>query len=414
MTTVNKTSTDINRRAIDLDKYNVREVLPQFFQEEYPDLIKLLEYYFEHYDQPDNPAKILNDLYTIRDIQQVPEDLLLYIGEEVLLGDPYFENFASKRLSVLFSNTLYRSKGSKFSIEKFFKIFFNVDAEVEYPKKDIFTVGAPIRETQDYDLSVFEVLAGSNFTYNIFGDVTVLIDGVTLTEDVDYSLNTDTKTVSLLGTLGESFLTGSTLTIESRPDNFTYIGSDFQEKKIIDNRRYQLFSILIKSPLSINNWGSTYEKFVHPAGMYYQAQVSVVGSVDFSFGSQEISVPETPELLVETQSEIISESSFRYTDITGIVSDSADPADTTGKIRIALEPQKLSDETNNFADDTIIELGRQYGTIRDAYNIRPPLGDEDSAGLGLSRDSDSFVDISNAFELIDGNLYEDSDGLVTV
>lgn len=413
MTSLDKTLTDINRRSVDLDKYNVREILPMFFQEEYPDLLKLLDYYFENFDQDDQATKILNDLYTLRDIQQVADDFLVYIGEEVLLGDPYFENFASKRLSILFSNALYRSKGSRFSIEKFFKIFYNIEAEVEYPKKDIFTIGAPIKETQDYDLSAFGTfLVGKNFSYNIFGDVTITIDDVELTEDVDYSLNTDDKVFTILNTIDESFLTGSTLTVESRPENFTVIGADLQEKKILDNKRYQLFSILIKSPLSINYWGETYKKFIHPAGMYYQAFVQLIGSADLNIAEQEPNIPETPELLVEGQSEIFSTSSVRFTDLTGIVADSADPLTTTGKIRIHLEPSKMQDETNVHSETPIIDIGRQYGSIRDFYNVKPPLGDEDSAGGGISRDSDSFIDISNNFELIDGNVYEDSDGLV--
>jgi hypothetical protein len=409
---LNKTLTDLGRRNIDLDKYSVREILPSFFQSDYPLLIKLLEYYYESIEESENASRFLNDLYTIRDVKQAPIELLKFLGEEVLLGDPYFEQFVDQRLSILISNTLYRSKGTKFAIENFFKVFFNVDAEIEYPKNDIFNIGRPQKEQQIYDTSDYRTIVDRNFLYVHDGELLVKAGSTTLVEDEDYFHDAFNKRITILDTLQSGLENSTTVTLEITPKRFSLIGVDLQEKKLINDKLYQLFSLLIKSPLPKSSWTDAYKKFVHPSGMYFQAQVQCFSNVDLNLGPTPFSIPETPELLVEDEASL---SPFVYTDLTGIVGDSADPGDATGLLRIPLEPIVLSDNIDTYADNITVEmLNRQYPAIVDVYNIRPPTGDEDSAGIGLSRDSDHYIDVSNALELIDQNFYDDSDGSITI
>ena len=408
----NKTLTDLNRRDIDLDKYYIQEILPSFFQEEYPQFIKFLEYYFEFLEEPNLASRYLNDLYTIRDIKQAPIELLKYVAEEVLLGDPYFEQFVDQRLSILLSNTLYRSKGTKFSIETFFKVFFNVDAEVDYPKKDIFNIGRPQKELQVYDTSDYDTIIDKNFLYSLDGEVLVKAGTTTLIEDEDYTLDSINKRIIILNTLQSGLANSSSVTLEVEPKSFSLIGVDLQEKKLINNRLYQLYSLLIKTPIPASTWTDSYKKFVHPAGMYFQAQVNCFSNFDLKLGPMPFSIPEVPQLLVEDEGSL--HATLAYTDLTGIVADSADPADNTGLLRIPLEPNILSDNADTYTDITIEQIDRQYRSITDTYNIKPPTGDEDSAGGGVSRDSDHFIDVSNALERIDQNFYDDSDGSITI
>ena len=60
----------------------------------------------------------------------------------MLLGQAYFEGFLDKRTAAKFSHNLYSTKGTKFSIQQFFRMFYGIDVEVDYPKKDVFTVGS--------------------------------------------------------------------------------------------------------------------------------------------------------------------------------------------------------------------------------------------------------------------------------
>lgn len=135
------TLTDLNRRELSFDSHLVKEVLPEFFRTEYPKLITLLEKYYEFEESDDAPSRLIHDLFYNRDITQVDIDLLSYIEDELLLGQSYFEGFQDKRAAAKYSNTLYRSKGTKFSIQQFFRTFFGIDPDIIYTKEQVFTVG---------------------------------------------------------------------------------------------------------------------------------------------------------------------------------------------------------------------------------------------------------------------------------
>lgn len=135
---------DINRREIAIPKHSIKEVLPEFFRTEYPKLITLLEQYYEYEDADTTPSKLIHDLFYARDVTQTDLSLLSFIEDELLLGQSYFEGFADKRAAAKYSSTLYRSKGTKYSIQQFFRTFFGVDPEVIYTKENVFKVGDEI------------------------------------------------------------------------------------------------------------------------------------------------------------------------------------------------------------------------------------------------------------------------------
>ena len=135
-----KTLHDLGRRELNLRHYKVEEVLPDHIVENYPKLVQLLETYFHFEDQSSSPTDLLNELFTLRDITQTDIDLLSYLEDELLLGQSYFEGFQDKREAAKYSNTLYRSKGTKYSIQQFFRTFFGIDPDVVYTKKQIFTL----------------------------------------------------------------------------------------------------------------------------------------------------------------------------------------------------------------------------------------------------------------------------------
>ncbi len=87
-----------------------------------------------------------------REGTQTDLELLSYIEDELLLGQAYFEGFTDKRAAAKYSSTLYKSKGTKYSIQQFFRTFFNVDPDVVYTKRQIFNVGESIigAESQRY------------------------------------------------------------------------------------------------------------------------------------------------------------------------------------------------------------------------------------------------------------------------
>ena len=123
------------------DHHSVEQVLPDYFKTEYPKLIKLLEAYNQFEDSDQSPARLVHDVITARDITANDLSLLSFIEDELLLGQSYFEGFTNKRAAAKFSNNLYRSKGTLYSIQQFFRTFFGVTPDVRYTKEDRFMVG---------------------------------------------------------------------------------------------------------------------------------------------------------------------------------------------------------------------------------------------------------------------------------
>ena len=137
-----KTRVDNNRRKLSLqDKHSVKEILPAYFLEEYPKLVTFLEAYYEQEDMPESPARLIHELFLNRDITATDLTLLSIIEDELLLGQQYFEGFTNKRAAAKYSNTLYRSKGTLYSIEQFFRTFFSISPDVVYTKSNVFIVG---------------------------------------------------------------------------------------------------------------------------------------------------------------------------------------------------------------------------------------------------------------------------------
>lgn len=137
-----KTRVDNNRRKLSLqDKHSVKEILPAYFLEEYPKLVTFLEAYYEQEDMPESPARLIHELFLNRDITATDLTLLSFIEDELLLGQQYFEGFTNKRAAAKYSNTLYRSKGTLYSIEQFFRTFFSISPDVVYTKSNVFIVG---------------------------------------------------------------------------------------------------------------------------------------------------------------------------------------------------------------------------------------------------------------------------------
>ena len=142
---------DKNRRHINLRTAKIQGVLPEYFAASYPKFISLLEHYYEFLSENDS-TEMLTHLFATRDVNETDITLLSFIEDELLLGDAYFQGFAKPdsteiereaqlRAAANFSSIMFRSKGTRFAIEWFFRSFYGIDAEVIYPKENIFTIG---------------------------------------------------------------------------------------------------------------------------------------------------------------------------------------------------------------------------------------------------------------------------------
>jgi len=142
---------DLNRRPLPFQRSKIREVLPEYFIADYPTFITFLEKYYEFLDSDGTYAfdTQIHKLFSTRDVDQTPGSLLDTLGKELGQGISTVSNFTDPRYSIRRFGELYRTKGTAISAEQFFRSFFQVEPEIQYPKENLFTVGSSSIGWQD-------------------------------------------------------------------------------------------------------------------------------------------------------------------------------------------------------------------------------------------------------------------------
>lgn len=177
---MSNTPFSIERRNLALHKNKVREVLPEHFIAQYPDLITFLEKYYQYLDsdQTINADQQIKGLFGVRDLHSTSTDNLNRIFKEIGLGlanTTYFQDpvFSARLISIF-----HRVKGSLYSVEAFFKAFYGIDAEISYPKRNIFIVGESqigpesLRFIQDGALyQIFSILIKSELPSSVWREL---------------------------------------------------------------------------------------------------------------------------------------------------------------------------------------------------------------------------------------------------
>ena len=212
---------------------------------------------------------------------------------------------------------------------------------------------------------------------------------------------------------------GEEATIEFPKDNLLFVGGldpsgtqgrigfDFQNR-LPNNAQFQIFSILIKSGLSVSDYESLYTRFAHPAGFNFSGQVAFDGEGVITLTSEGINPIESSVgdiLLVDEATQTITSI---VTELTAIFDSSAngDP-NTDGVFRVSLN---VNDAVSRYQDFTLTELGGIYSSIEKLitpnsftfdnsviqYNARDSLRDnqrpivkDSGSGFGIHQPPDS-------------------------
>jgi len=311
-----------NRRPRNFLHRKVRDALPEFFTQDFPKLVTFLEKYYDYLDSDDVSSfdNQLRQIYQTRDTQEVPSKLLSTLISEIAAGNTG-DNFTDPNFYAQRIHELHRTKGSRFSIEEFFRAFYQQNVEVEYPKNNIFTVG------HDSAGPLSRIGAESN-------------------------------------------------------------------KFIRNNALYQIYSILIKSPLAQTTWIELYKKFVHPAGFYIagsvQTDVEAIGTLSAPLASPDsgnpgvISSAVTSAIAPFTQMTILSE---------GLSIDS-------GGFR-----SQLGQTIDKYQSIPANALNTIYGNINEILTVKSFTFDDSDIGdsAGTAR-----PDFSIALETMDNEQFDSS------
>lgn len=185
-------------------------------------------------------------------------------------------------------------------------------------------------------------------------------------------------------------------------DNLLYVGGidstgsqgliGFEDQfRIQDNELYQIFSVLIRSGLSRNDYETLYKKFVHPGGFFFGTQVLTQGNgiVTLS-GSGENPIDSARGIVtLVDQAQIIMSTGFN--DLTALV----DSGDRLYRIT-------LNDAIDKYDDFSVINLNSIYRNLDTLTTPNSFTFDDsadhapDSAHIGMSiitetMDNDMFT-----------------------
>lgn len=171
---------DLNRRNLSFSRSKIREVLPEYFVESYPNLVLFLEKYYSYLEDEnaDSFKREINNLFVSRDPEQVDEQKLDYLLEEIGNGLKSSSFFDNPRLMTALLSRFYRVKGSLASIEGFFRGFYGQEVSIEYPKNKMFIVGESevgyesLKYIQDNKLyQIFSILIKSAISTSTYNDL---------------------------------------------------------------------------------------------------------------------------------------------------------------------------------------------------------------------------------------------------
>lgn len=315
------------RQQLQLVQHPVAEVLPAHFAEQYPNLILFLKKYYEHVDAVGTPESSMHKVFNLHDISSIEPQFLSFLEQQFLLGRTNFSEISDKRSALKINSSLYKAKGSKFSLEQFFRMFFGVDAQVEYTKKNVFIVG------------------------------------------------------------------------ESE------IGSE-SLRYITNNELYQTYAILIRTSIGLSSWKESYKLFVHPAGMYLGAQLSIETTNVLARVAMPDVVPLVQNIAVTGIGSMIG-STFTA-DITGIVALNDDSDYRIGLVNtIRLYQDVELPSLSNTSDEpiTLAGIDAQYNNIAELMTATSPGMDN---ALALDEEGNvvaGTIGMSNTHETMDQASY---------
>jgi hypothetical protein len=132
-----------DRREISLRRSRVDAVLPEFFRGEYPNLVAFLEHYYDYADSDGEFNDDLRRLFENHDIDGMALTKLDYLFGEI--GDGLRKSiFDDPRETLKNISDFFRNKGTAFGAAQYFRLLYDEDVVVEYPKDNTFMVGASL------------------------------------------------------------------------------------------------------------------------------------------------------------------------------------------------------------------------------------------------------------------------------
>jgi len=119
--------------------------LPEYIRTDYPKFVDFISAYYEFLEKSNDPNKVIYNLENYRNIDDIPDFVLDKIKQEVMKDfnveltiDRETGNPINSRNVVKNIKEFYDSKGTENSIRFLFRILYDKEIDIYYPKTDIF------------------------------------------------------------------------------------------------------------------------------------------------------------------------------------------------------------------------------------------------------------------------------------
>ena len=269
----------------------VDDLVPEHVASSYPGLMRAIKVYADFLEHGNGAGHWLNTIDAQRDIDRIETELLTELQKEV--GAPIPRQFAADPRKFYKRVTeYYRERGTPASIQAFFRVLFNDDVEIYFPKEDMLipSDGKWFDRTDDvinnpgsYTPTFIFTVSGSTDTVSgqddsgrqlIYDNPIVFLNG---TYTTDYApmveVNTTTNRLDYSFKFNSSLQNGDKVEVYSSGSFSNNDGFLDNYKKIQDSFFYQKFSYVLRTGTNTDEWKNPFARLVHPAGFIFFGEI---------------------------------------------------------------------------------------------------------------------------------------------
>lgn len=275
----------------------VDELIPDHVQGSYPKYVEFIKSIAKYLEEESRSGFMVNRVARQRDIDLVEEEFLTELQNEI--GSAVPRGFAANpRLFYRKLGDLYRSRGTPGSIEAFFRLLYNDNVELYFPKDDLFkpSDGTWFSFRDDLIANPGNYDPTFTFTANTSQSIVSGLDdaGVFMTYDhpevyvdnVYQVLGTDYNVATSIDDINDRLIyeivfttpmTGGEIVDIYETELFSTVRSfPSDTMKLQDSFFYQKFSYVIRTGTDSNLWRNAYNRLIHPAGFIFFSEIFII------------------------------------------------------------------------------------------------------------------------------------------
>ena len=179
----------------------IREQFPSFIRADYHKLILFIKSYYEWLEKKDNPGYVLAKLDSVGDIDNNAEEFYSHFKNTYMDSFPEIMAINSNgespnKLTLLKKiSEFYKNKGTDSAYKFLFRLLYDSDLEIYYPKEDILKVSSgvwveprSVKTTSSSSRDIFNTINGTLKQYSLT-DSTTVIASAFIDDIVRYSSN---------------------------------------------------------------------------------------------------------------------------------------------------------------------------------------------------------------------------------